>query len=68
MTDRSTALVAAVAWRTSSYSANNNDCVEVATGTNVAGFRDSKRRSGPTLIVRGDTFTAFLNAIRADQL
>ncbi|MFJ7588416.1 DUF397 domain-containing protein [Streptomyces sp. NPDC097617] len=59
-------------WFTSSYSANGGDCVEVAT--NLAGahgvvpVRDSKVTAGPVLSFPAAAFSAFVTAVKADEL
>ncbi|GAA3863174.1 DUF397 domain-containing protein [Streptomyces sedi] len=53
-------------WRTSSYTASNSNCVEVARnlGGPVVGVRDTKDRSAHTTISPG-AWTAFLGAAKA---
>jgi hypothetical protein len=41
--------LARAAWRTSSYSNNGGECVEVATAEVVVAVRDTKHRAGATL-------------------
>lgn len=48
------------AWRTSSYSANGNNCVEVALVDGQVAVRDSKDRGGPVLYFTGSEWRAFL--------
>ncbi|MEV6121864.1 DUF397 domain-containing protein [Streptomyces sp. NPDC052077] len=49
------------AFRKSSYSGAESNCVEVApTATGGRAVRDSKRQGGPTLTVSGATWRAFL--------
>lgn len=55
-------------WRTSTYSANQTDCVEVAPLRAATGVRDSKDRTGGTLLLTRPTWTRFLTALRADTL
>ncbi len=50
-------------WRTSSFSSNGTDCVEVAN--DLAAIRDSKNPEGPTLPV---DLPRFLTAIQTGQL
>ncbi|QKW28090.1 DUF397 domain-containing protein [Streptomyces seoulensis] len=48
-------------FRKSSYSGQENNCVEVAaTGPGGRAVRDSKRQGGPLLTVSGDSWRAFL--------
>ena len=53
-------------WRTSSYSASNGNCVEVAVLDKAAmGVRDSKDRTGPVLAFASREWHAFVSGIRA---
>ncbi|PPJ33195.1 DUF397 domain-containing protein [Nocardia nova] len=58
-------------WVKSSYSQGGGDCVEVAhLDDNTVGIRDSKDRTGPTLLftpTEWDTFTTALDAGRFDS-
>jgi hypothetical protein len=56
------------AWRKSSYSSGESNCVEVAAGAHGAAVRDSKSPSGPMLTFQITDFTAFLSAIRNNEL
>lgn len=56
---------AGAAWRTSSRSNGQANCVEVAEAIDVVGVRDSKHRSGPVLSFPADAWRAFLTATRA---
>jgi hypothetical protein len=48
------------AWRTSTRSGGNGNCVEVATNLNgVIAVRDSKDRTGPVLIISHADWKAF---------
>jgi hypothetical protein len=52
-------------WRTSSYSNNGGACVEVADNLPaIVAVRDSKDRSGPTLVVTAVQWSQFTAAIR----
>ncbi|RSM39825.1 DUF397 domain-containing protein [Amycolatopsis balhimycina DSM 5908] len=54
---------AANAWRKSSYSTNDSNCVEVATSTaGTVGIRDTKDREGGHLAVPVSAWAAFLNS------
>jgi hypothetical protein len=56
------------AWRTSSYSNNGGACVEVAGNLpGIVAIRDSKHRSGPTLVVTATQWRRFTEAIRAGE-
>lgn len=61
----SAAQIAAANWRKSSYSAANNECVEVAHVQAWVAVRDSKdpRRSG--LITSAAAFAAFVGGVKA---
>ncbi|MFB6891676.1 DUF397 domain-containing protein [Kitasatospora sp. NPDC056327] len=56
------------AWRKSSYSAQDGQCVEVATGLpGIVPVRDSKDPQGPTLVLPADAFASFLTSLRAGE-
>ncbi|MFJ2112412.1 DUF397 domain-containing protein [Streptomyces sp. NPDC087850] len=56
----SPAQLAATSWRKSSYSAADNDCVEVAAGLHGwIGLRDSKA-PGPAIMIPATAFTTFV--------
>ena len=59
-----------LAWRTSSYSGANGNCVEVAgdAGTSLIAVRDSKDRGGPALILTAGQWRAFAAGIRDGSL
>ena len=46
-------------WRKSSYSGTEENCVEVSPGP-VSQIRDTKDRSGSTLVVTAAAWSAFL--------
>nr|WP_245997520.1 DUF397 domain-containing protein [Streptomyces armeniacus] len=53
------------AWRTSSHSGGQGNCVEVADGVpGVVPVRDSARPEGPVLGFGRDAWTAFLTHLR----
>jgi Domain of unknown function (DUF397) len=52
-------------WKKSSYSGNGGDCVEVGTGLpGEVAVRDSKDREAPKLIVSGNAWSQFTEAIK----
>jgi hypothetical protein len=54
-----------VAWRKSSYSAQVQDCVEVADGPlGAVAVRDSKDPDGPTLLLPGTAWRALTCRVR----
>lgn len=55
-------------WRVSSYSGNNNDCVEVAVGALQTRVRDSKARDAGELVFNADQFEAFAEEIKRGRL
>lgn len=56
-----------VAWRKSSYSSGDGQCVEVADLGGRAAVRDSKQPDGPALTFAVAHWTSFLDAVRAGQ-
>lgn len=53
------------AWRKSSYSGANGDCVEVAGNLpGVVAVRDSKDRGGPALVFSRAEWDAFLSGAK----
>ncbi|MCX4787227.1 DUF397 domain-containing protein [Streptomyces sp. NBC_01221] len=59
---------AATGWTKSSYSAADNECVEVAFARLWVGVRDSKAMQGPVLPVTAEAFTAFVNGVKGEEL
>ncbi|MER6910850.1 DUF397 domain-containing protein [Streptomyces sp. NPDC000594] len=58
-------------WFKSSYSSNGGQCVEVAadlTATGVVPVRDSKRPTGPVLMVSVDAFAGLVTFARSADL
>jgi hypothetical protein len=51
-------------WRTSSYSANGGECVEVATLPDALAVRDSKDKSGIVLRFTRDAWRAFTAEVK----
>ncbi|MBT2399710.1 DUF397 domain-containing protein [Streptomyces sp. ISL-100] len=60
--------LAAAGWFKSSYSAADNECVEIARARFWVGVRDSKGERGPVLAVSAAAFVAFLGGIKGDGL
>ncbi|MCC9306364.1 DUF397 domain-containing protein [Kitasatospora sp. RB6PN24] len=59
----------AVAFRKSSYSGGNEECVECAAdGTTGVAVRDSKNPHGPALRFTGTAFAAFTSALTGSEL
>jgi hypothetical protein len=53
-------------WRTSTYSSNNGNCVEVARNLpSVVAVRDSKNPDGPALVFTAAAWSAFVSVARA---
>ncbi|MFJ6982270.1 MULTISPECIES: DUF397 domain-containing protein [unclassified Streptomyces] len=58
-------------WRTSSYSDNGGQCVEIAVNLadshGVVPVRDSKNPAGPELALTADAFSSFLSALKRGE-
>ncbi|MDH2430043.1 DUF397 domain-containing protein [Sphaerisporangium sp. TRM90804] len=55
----------AARWRKSAYSADQGDCVEVASNLlGVRAVRDSKSPAVPALVVSSAEWSAFVNGIK----
>lgn len=52
------------AWRTSSYSGGQGECVAVAAAPEVVPVRDTKQLTGPILGFSRDAWAAFLDQLR----
>jgi hypothetical protein len=63
-----TADLASATWRTSSYSAPNGNCVEIAFLPRNVAARDSKDAAGPALVFGETTWSAFLHAVKRGDL
>lgn len=55
-------------WHKSSYSDPQNNCVEHAQAGELHGVRDSKDRDGAVLTFDHETWSSFLDAVRAGDL
>jgi hypothetical protein len=55
---------ARAAWRKSTRSGGQGNCVEVATTPAAVGMRDSKDRSGPVLVFTGSQWQAFVDGVK----
>ncbi len=54
-----------LAWRKSSFSGGQGNCVEVAAGLpGVVAIRDSKNPDGPVLTVPGPDWTTFVESVK----
>jgi hypothetical protein len=53
-----------LAWRKSSHSNGQANCVEIAAASSGIAIRDSKDPHGPVLLVSRDGMAAFLAGIR----
>ncbi|WP_405610022.1 DUF397 domain-containing protein [Streptomyces sp. NBC_01511] len=68
--DHGTVDLTGAAWRTSSYTASDTNCVEVAPipATTGIAFRDTKDRTLPAARVSGGAWAAFVTAVAVDAL
>ena len=53
------------AWRTSTYSGTQGQCVEVSPAPDAVGVRDTKNRQNGHLTVSRDAWTAFVRSVRS---
>ncbi|MEU5197274.1 DUF397 domain-containing protein [Streptomyces scabiei] len=51
-------------WFKSSYSGDNNSCVECANVPSIVPVRDSKRPNGPALVFQRESWTSFLTLVK----
>ena len=59
----------AVTWRKSRHSTNGGNCIEVGDGlADAIPVRDSKDPAGPALVFEAAAWTAFVTAIRSNEL
>ncbi len=52
------------AWRTSSYSGTNGNCVEVGGTASAVWVRDTKDRDGAALSIPGQAWASFIASLR----
>lgn len=55
-------------WRTSSYTGENGNCVEVGTTPVARLVRDTKDRTGPALVFAPAAFATFIDTVKDGQL
>jgi hypothetical protein len=55
------------AWRKSSYSGSQANCVEVGNLTGLVGIRDTKDRQGPALTVSANAWHRFMTGIKGQD-
>ncbi|KAB8165239.1 DUF397 domain-containing protein [Streptomyces sp. 3MP-14] len=55
-------------WRTSSYTASNSNCVEVArfSGERIVAVRDTKDRARGAFVLGPTAWTSFVNHLKRD--
>ncbi|MEU2157592.1 DUF397 domain-containing protein [Streptomyces sp. NPDC019396] len=68
--DLHTASLEGAAWRKSSYSGGEGECVEIADAPSHGGIavRDSKNPSGPAIVLAVPAFVTLIDAIQDDAL
>lgn len=54
-------------WRKSSYSADQNDCVEVLIDTDQVGLRDTKNREGGAIYFSPESWLVLLAKVKEEQ-
>lgn len=60
--------LAGATWRTSSRSATQGECVEIAHAPTVTGIRDSKNPTGARLILTPLQWASFLSQVKNGEL
>lgn len=61
-------LIDAETWRKSSFSGGSSgNCVEVGTGPDAFGVRDSKDRAGGVLVFEAASWSAFTAGVKANR-
>ena len=60
----SSADLSRAAWRTSSYSNNGGNCVEIAAAAGVIGVRDTKDRAGAVLAFSPQAWKGFAGSLK----
>lgn len=60
--------LSSAAWRKSSYSNGQSNCVEVAATGTAVGLRDSKDTTGPALLFEPADFHRFVTAVKSGAL
>ncbi|MEV7023449.1 DUF397 domain-containing protein [Kitasatospora sp. NPDC093558] len=56
-------------WRKSTFSGDQGNCIEVADGfAGIVPVRDSKDPSGPALLFPASAWSAFVTAIKSNEL
>jgi hypothetical protein len=61
----SSAGLSRAAWRTSSYSNNGGNCVEIAAAAGVIGVRDTRYRQGAVLAFSPQAWERFARGLKA---
>ncbi|MFE7194451.1 DUF397 domain-containing protein [Kitasatospora sp. NPDC057541] len=67
MTHIESASAAGLDWRKSSFSGNNNNCVEIAAADGSQAVRDSKAPDGPALVFTSVAWGAFIGSVKAGE-
>ena len=60
----SSAGLSRAAWRTSSYSNNGGNCVEIAAAAGVVGVRDTRQRAGTVLTFSPRAWQRFAGSLK----